>query len=193
MCEGWLKTKFSLSLASICFAAMTFATHAAPASNILVVDRTALLEQSKAGEDIIRQVKAATDEVDKDLSVRNTSLQTEREYLQQRLAVISPQFRTKEVKDFDAKQKALQDLSQQKQAIIQAGFVKARSQIELLLEPILQGLMKQHGTDVQPLQRDQQPAGDPRLGARYAQPCGQFAVLARRLSRYDGTRGADCG
>jgi len=129
---------------------MTLAAHAAspPASNFLVVDRAALLEQSKAGQDIIRQVKAATDEVDKDLSVRNTSLQTERDYLQQRPAVIFPQFRTKEIKDFDAKQKDLQDLSQQKQAMIPAGFVKARSQIELLLEPILQGLMKQHGADV---------------------------------------------
>ena len=88
-----------------------------PASNILVVDRTALLEQSKAGQDIIRQVKAATDEVDKDISVRNTSLQTERKLLQVRLAVISPKFQAKEISDFDAKQKNLQDLSQQKQAM----------------------------------------------------------------------------
>jgi hypothetical protein len=129
---------------------MTFAAQAGPlpASNILVVDRTALLEQSKAGEDIIRQVKAATDEVDKDLSARNATLQTERGYLQQRLPILSPEFRAKDIKEFDAKQKGLQDLSQQKQAMIQAGFVKARSQIELLLEPILQGLMKQHGADV---------------------------------------------
>jgi len=45
---------------------MTLAALAAPASKILVVDRAALLEQSKAGQDIIRQVKAATDEVDKE-------------------------------------------------------------------------------------------------------------------------------
>jgi len=56
--------KTNLSIASIWFAAMTLAAQAAPASNFLVVDRTALLEQSKAGQDIIRQVKAATDEVD---------------------------------------------------------------------------------------------------------------------------------
>jgi len=146
--EGRLKT--NLSIASIWFVAMTLAAHAAspPASNFLVVDRAALLEQSKTGQDIIRQVKAATDEVDKDLSVRNASLQTERGYLQQRLAVIPPQFRAKEIKDFDAKQKDLQDLSRQKQAMIQAGFVKARSQIELLLAPILLGLMKQRGADM---------------------------------------------
>jgi len=83
----------------------------------------------QGGQDVIRQVKAATDEVDKDISVRNTSLQTERKLLQVRLAVISPQFRAKEIKDFDAKQKNLQDLSRQKQAMIQTGFIKARSHI----------------------------------------------------------------
>jgi len=52
---------------------MTLAALAAPASKILVVDRAALLEQSKAGQDIIRQVKAATDEVDKDINPRSAS------------------------------------------------------------------------------------------------------------------------
>ncbi len=137
-------------LAPLAIAASLLVLGSAPAvaaaqGRILVIDRTAVLRSSKAGQDIVRQVNVYTDQAEKDLKGQGAALRSQGEALKQQLAILSADVKARKLKEFEARQAGLQQLAQKKQSLIQGGFFKARQQVEQALGPVLQGIMVEKG------------------------------------------------
>jgi Skp family chaperone for outer membrane proteins len=113
-----------------------------------VIDRTVILRASKAGQDVVRQVNAYTQQLEKDFKGQGASLRQQYQALQQQMAILSADVKARKVKDFQAKQASLQAEAQKRQSLIQGGFFKARQQMEQALGPILQGIMKERGANL---------------------------------------------
>ena len=135
------------------FAALLSATGASAATGtpnpkIVVIDRAAVLRVSKVGQDIIRQVNAYTAQAENDLKNQGQALQRDGRAFQQQAAILSNDLKNKKMKELEARRTGLQAEVQKKQGLIQGGFMKARSQVEQALGPILQGIMVERGANL---------------------------------------------
>jgi outer membrane protein len=119
-----------------------------PQPKILVVDQNAILQISKVGQDISRQVQALSNQAKADLNAQAKSLEAQGQALSQQVAILSPDAKAAKVKDFEAKQAALQAEAQKKESMIQGGFLQARQAVAKALGPILQQLMQQRGANL---------------------------------------------
>jgi len=119
-----------------------------PAPKILVIDRAAILQLSKVGQDVAKQIQTYGDQAKKQLAGLQRALQAEGQAIQQQIAILAPDAKQKKIAAFEAKQSALQVIAQRKEQDIQAGFLAARQAIEKQLVPILQGLMQQRGANM---------------------------------------------
>ncbi|MBV9992536.1 MAG: OmpH family outer membrane protein [Alphaproteobacteria bacterium] len=131
--------------ASLTFLGAIPAANAATQGRILVIDRNAVLRNSKVGQDIVRQVNSYTDQAEKDIKGQVASLRSQFEAMKQQSAILSNDVKAKKVKEFEARQAGLQQAAQKKQGLIQGGFFKARHDVEQALGPILQGIMVERG------------------------------------------------
>jgi Skp family chaperone for outer membrane proteins len=131
--------------ASLSFFAAVPAAVAAPQGRILVIDRNAVLRGSKAGQDIVRQVSAYSEQAEKDIKGQVATLRGQFEAMKQQSAILSADVKARKIKEFEARQAGLQQLAQKKQGLIQGGFIKARQDIERALGPILQGILVERG------------------------------------------------
>lgn len=114
-----------------------------PAPRILVIDRQAILQFSKVGQDIARQVNGYTQAAENEFRSDKESLQKEQAAIQQQMAILAPEVRDAKRKAFEAKVAAFQQKVQLRQSQIQYGVLLARRQIEQSLAPILQGIMQE--------------------------------------------------
>lgn len=112
---------------------------------ILVLNRDAILQGSKVGQDIIRQVNQYTQQARVQFQGQEQALQNEGRALQQQVAILSPAAKKQKIAAFEAKERALQQQVQVRQNQIQGGVFKARQQVEQALGPILQGIMQERG------------------------------------------------
>jgi outer membrane protein len=119
-----------------------------PAPKILVINRQGILQFSKVGQDIARQVQAYANQAKNDMAAQQKALQAEGQALQQQIAILSGDAKQKKIDAFQAKENALQATAQRKEAAIQGGLLKAQQQVEAVLGPILQGLMQQRGANM---------------------------------------------
>jgi len=119
-----------------------------PAPRIVVLDKVAILQASKAGQDIARQMKAAAAQAKNDLIAQGKAIQAEGRTLQQQVAILAPDLKAKRVAAFQAKEQALQGAAQKKDEQLKGAFMQARLQIEQKLGPILQDVMKEKGANI---------------------------------------------
>lgn len=124
------------------------ATSQVPAPKIIVVDRQAILRNSKVGQDIVRQVNAYTQAAENEFRAENESLQKEQAALQQQVAILAPDVRAQKIKAFQAKEQEFKNKVDARQSLIQGGVLKARQQVEGALGPILQGIMQERGANL---------------------------------------------
>lgn len=119
----------------------------APAGSlrILVLNRDAILQGSKVGQDIIRQVNQYTQQARAQFQGQEQALQNEGRALQQQVAILSPAAKKQKVAAFEAKERSLQQQVQVRQNQIQGGVFQARQKVEQALGPILQGIMQERG------------------------------------------------
>ena len=106
------------------------------------------MQRSLAGKDMVTQTQSLSKAAETQFRSEEQALQTEATQLQQQLAILAADVRDKREKDFISKQQAFQSKVQQRQAEIQAGFNKAARQLEVALEPILQGIMRERGANM---------------------------------------------
>ncbi len=141
-----------LALATISFATAASAGPAPqpgiPQPKILVIDRAAILRGSAVGASIVKQVQAYTVQAENDLKGEGNALRADGQALQQQIAILAPDVKARKVHDFEARQAALQQKAQQKQNLIQGGFLQARQQVEQALGPIFQGIMAERGANL---------------------------------------------
>ena len=138
--------KSALALALL--ASPAFAAGTPPAPRIVVLDKLAIMQYSKAGQDVARQVKAYADQAKRDLQAQGQALQNEGRTLQQQVAILSPDLKQKRIAEFQAKEQALNTAAQRKDDQIKAGFYQARQQMEAQLGPILLEVVKEHGANM---------------------------------------------
>lgn len=121
---------------------------ALPAPKILVINRGQILQFSKVGQDIGRQVQAMANQAKADMAAQSRALQAEGQALQQQIAILAPDAKQKKIDAFQAKEQALQLAAQRKEAEIQGGVDVAQRTVAAALEPILNGLMQQRGANL---------------------------------------------
>ena len=121
---------------------------AVPQPKILVIDRNAILQFSKVGQDISRQMQALSTQARNDLDGRARALQNEGQTLQQQVAILSADQKAAKVRAFEAKQKALQADAQKREQQVQAAFLQARTAVEKALGPIIQQVVQQRGANM---------------------------------------------
>jgi outer membrane protein len=124
------------------------ASAAAPAPRILVINRAAILSNSKVGADIVRQVQGYTAAAETEFKNEGAGLRKDQQALQQQVAILAPDVKAKKIKDFQSRAIAFQAKVQQRQAMIQYGVFKARQQVEQALGPVLQGIMAERGANL---------------------------------------------
>jgi outer membrane protein len=115
---------------------------------ILVIDRQALLRQSKVGLDIARQVQDLTRSAEVELKGENESLRREGQALQQQVAILAPDVKAQKIKAFESKQASFQQKVQVRQTQIRYGVMLAQRQVEQVAGPIVQQLMQERGANL---------------------------------------------
>jgi Skp family chaperone for outer membrane proteins len=131
------------------------ATHTASQSSgptpqpaIVVIDREGILQHSKAGQDITRQVQVFADQARKNLSAERQALEDESAALQKQAASLAPDVRQKRVAALEARQEAFQEKVQREDARIQAALRQANMVVAKAMAPILEQIVKEHGADM---------------------------------------------
>src|ERR1700679_831934 len=119
-----------------------------PAPKILVINRSAILQGSKVGQDIVHQVQGFTASAETEFKSEGEGLRRDGTALQQQIAILAPDVKAKKIRDFQARQAAFQQKVQLRQGQIQYGVLKARQQVEQALGPILQGIMAERGANL---------------------------------------------
>jgi len=144
-------TRTLLSLALAGFTACALVTPALadpPQPKIVVIDRAAIMQFSKVGQDIARQIQGYANQAKADLQGQGRALQAEGRNLQQQVAILAPDLKAKRVAAFQAKEQALQGAAQRKDDQLKAAFAQARQAMEQTLGPILQQLVKERGANM---------------------------------------------
>src|SRR5271156_5052744 len=119
-----------------------------PMPKILVIDRQALLRQSKVGQSIAQQVQAMTKSAETELKGESEGLRREGAALQQQVAILAPDVKAQKIKAFEAKQAAFQQKVQLRQNQIRYGVAMAQRQVEAVAGPIVQKIMMDHGANL---------------------------------------------
>ncbi|HKD21135.1 MAG TPA: OmpH family outer membrane protein [Rhizomicrobium sp.] len=115
---------------------------------ILVIDRQALLRNSKVGQSIAQQVQALTKSAESELKGESEGLRKEGAALQQQVAILAPDVKAQKIKAFEAKQAAFQQKVQLRQNQIRYGVAMAQRQVESVAGPIVQGIMQSRGANL---------------------------------------------
>ncbi len=136
------------SLALLGFAAPAFAAEPSPPPRVVVLDKVAIMQSSRVGQDIARQVKLYADQAEHDLQSQGNALEAEAQSLQQQAATMAPADRQKRFDDIQAREQALDAAAHAKEEQIQASFTQARQAVEQALGPVLSDLMQEQGVDI---------------------------------------------
>jgi outer membrane protein len=138
----------ALALAGLTTSAMAQGAAQPPAPKLVVLDRAAIMQYSKAGQDIGKQIQAYATQAKNDLGAQGRALQAEQRTLQQQVAILAPDVKAKRIAAFTAKEQSLQAVAQKKDEQIKAALFAARQQMEQTLGPILQQLVKERGANI---------------------------------------------
>jgi outer membrane protein len=120
----------------------------APVPKIVVFDERALMQLSKAGQDIQRQIAAYSKQLQSEKDGTQRSLQAEEQQLQQQVAILAPDVRQKKIQAFQAKAQGAQAAMQRKANTIDYGVQIAQRTMSTSLGPILQQVMKERGANL---------------------------------------------
>ena len=124
------------------------AAAALPVPKILIIDRSAILQATKVGQDIARQMQAFQNQAKNDMAAQGKALQAEGQALQQQVAILSGDAKQKKIDAFEQKQQALQLQAQRKEQQMQYTFLKAQQTVSQALQPIVNSLMQQRGANM---------------------------------------------
>lgn len=120
----------------------------APAPRILVIESARVVQNSKVGKEIARQIMVYQKQAEADFNGRRVALQKEQQDLQQKSAILSKAALAQKQKDFQAKVNALQQFGDTKRSLIQGGAYKAQMAVEAAMRPIFDAVLKAHGANL---------------------------------------------
>jgi len=139
----------AFALAGLASLAIPALAQSAPSpTKLVVIDKVAIMQMSKVGQDVARQVQAIANQAKNDLTAQGRALQAEGRALQQQVAILAPDAKAKRLSAFQARERDLQGAAQKKDEQIKAGFFQARQAMEQALGPILQEVVKERGANI---------------------------------------------
>jgi len=119
---------------------------------IIIVDADRVVWQSKVGKNIRSQLQALKKKVEDDNRATGESLQTSyrqiQEQLQQPPASIDRDALRNRMEDLQTRQQAFEKKLSREVQGVQLGADKARKEVEKVLRPIFQDVMKKHGANI---------------------------------------------
>ena len=129
---------------------------------LMVISRTALLQYSKAGQDISRQTQAYIDTAKQELGAQAAELEKKGTSLQEELPTLSQTERDRRLQVFKNEEEALRASARQRDAQIRNGVETARHVMEQAFGPVVAKMMKDHRVDLV-LDKNATSAGFPGL------------------------------
>lgn len=123
--------------------AVTPAAGATPAARILIIDLRRAIGGSKVGKSITAQVEELKKTAQTQLAAEAESLKREKAELDAQTAILNASVKAKKENAWKARAQAFEKRVQERGGLIQGGMLKANSQVEDALGPILQGVMQE--------------------------------------------------
>jgi len=108
---------------------------------MLVVNKAAILQASKAGQDIGRQVQAYAQAARAQLDPQAKALRAEEASLRSQMGSLSAEERQRRVSALEAKEQAFQQKAAQKDAQVKDAVAQAQKQLSAKMGPILKQIM----------------------------------------------------
>ncbi|MBV9550898.1 MAG: OmpH family outer membrane protein [Alphaproteobacteria bacterium] len=121
---------------------------APPAPKVVVLDRIAILQNSKVGRDIARQLQALTVQNRNSFEAQQKALTAEQQQLTQKVAIMAADQRQKTEDAFRAKVQNMQESAQRRAAQIQQVSQSSSQIISQALAPIVDEIVKERGANL---------------------------------------------
>lgn len=137
-----------LPLALIVLSIATPALAQPPAPKIVVLDRAALLQFSKAGQEISKQLQTLSTQTRNNFEAQQKSLASEGDKLRQEIAILGPEARKQREDAFQAKVRNAQAAAERRQTQLQQAAAQAQETIAKALEPIVNEIVKARGANM---------------------------------------------
>jgi outer membrane protein len=142
-----MKKLVSLALIALVTAAAPVLA-APPAPKIVVMDRGALLQFSKVGQDIAKQLSALTNQGRAGIEAQQKALAAEGQALRQQVAMLSAEARKQKEEAFNVKVRNIQQGAERRQVQVQQAAAAAQEAVGKALEPIISELVKAKGANM---------------------------------------------
>jgi Skp family chaperone for outer membrane proteins len=121
---------------------------AAPAPKVVVLDRLAILQFSKVGKDIARQLLAMNNQTKANYEAAQKSLAAEGQALRQQVAVMAADARQKKEDDFNNRVRAAEENAQRRALEIQQAGQVAQQAVAAALGPVVEQIVKERGANM---------------------------------------------
>jgi len=119
-----------------------------PAPKVLVLDRVSLLQASKVGRDIARQLQALNVQNRINFDAQQKSLAAEQQQLRQQIAIMAADQRQKKEEAFNTKVRNAEESAQRKAAQIQQASQSSSQAVAQALGPIVADIVKERGANL---------------------------------------------
>ncbi|MGH6888806.1 MAG: OmpH family outer membrane protein [Rhizomicrobium sp.] len=136
------------ALAALALSQSTLQAAPAPGAHTLVVSKQDIMNGSKLGQDIRRQVMGYEHLVEAQFGPQGQALQAEAQTLQQQAPTLAPDVRSKKIEAFETKEAAYRKQVQAKQSLIQGGEMVARQRYLAEVGAIIHAIMVERGADL---------------------------------------------
>jgi outer membrane protein len=125
-----------------------FAASPPPPAKVLVLDRVAVLQGSKVGRDIARQLQALNVQNRTSFDAQQKALAAEQQQIRQQVAIMAADQRQKREEAFTAKVRTAEESAQRKAAQIQQASQTSSQAVAQALGPIVSDIVKERGANL---------------------------------------------
>jgi Skp family chaperone for outer membrane proteins len=119
-----------------------------PAPRIVVLDRVAILQFSKVGKDIARQLLAMNNQTKSSYEASQKALAAEGQALRQQVAILAADVRQKREDDFNNKVRNAEESAQRRALQIQEAGQVAQQAVAQALSPLIEQIVKERGANI---------------------------------------------
>lgn len=119
-----------------------------PAPKIVVLNRGAIIQFSKAGQDMAKQLQQMANQNRANFEAQQKSLANEGQTLRQQVAILAPDARAKREEAFNAKARGIQESAERRQAQIQQAAGTSQQALAEALGPIINEIVKERGANM---------------------------------------------
>ena len=133
----------AIAALAVAFGALSYAQSAPAGGGVIIVDRNAIFNESKAGQDITKQILDLRKTIGDDLGKKEDKLKLEEDQLRGQQSLLTQEAFQAKVKEAQDKQIALQKEADDKSRQLQTAILTAQNKIQQAVSPILDDLRKE--------------------------------------------------